>query len=187
MNIDKFKATLSKGGVRNNLFRVQGAIGNTNLPTKVGYLCRSAALPSSTISPIEVPYRGRKIKIPGDREYAEWTITFLSDGDMELRNAFERWMDDINQTVDNVATADLNLSGALFPEWNVEQLDRTGQPIKSYKFLHCWPSEVSQIDLSSDSTDLQEFSVTLQYTYFLSQSTDETVGFGIAAAPGDNS
>lgn len=185
MNIDKFKTALSKGGVRSNLFRVQGDIGNTSLPTKVGYLCRAAAMPATTIAAIEVPYRGRQLKIPGDRSYAEWSLTFMSDGDMELRNAFEKWMDDINKTVDNVATADLNLTGSLFPEWNVEQLDRMGSPIKSYKFLHCWPSEVSQIELTSEATELQTFDVTLQYTYFLSQTTDESVGFGIAASPGD--
>jgi hypothetical protein len=187
MNIDKFKTSLAKGGVRGNLFRVQGDIGNTSLPTKVGYLCKSAALPSTTIEPIEVQYRGRTLKLPGDRTYAEWTLTFYEDGDFELRNAFEKWMDDINQTVDNVATADLNLTGALFPDWSVEQLDRKGDPIKSYKLLHCWPSEVGEVSLSYDETDLQEFTVTLQYTYFLSQSTDESVGLGIAAAPGDNS
>lgn len=187
MNIDKFKTTLAKGGVRSNLFRVQGDIGNTSLPVKVGYLCKAASLPESTITPIEVPYRGRKLKIPGDREYGEWTLTFYEDGDFELRNAFEKWMDDINQTVDNVATDDLNLTGALFPEWNVEQLDRTGAPIKSYKLLHCWPSTVGAVELSFDDTELQEFEVTMQYTYFLSQSTDETVGLGIAAAPGDGS
>ena len=77
MNIDKFKEALSQGGVRKNLFRVQGNIGNTSLPTKVGFLCKAASLPASTIAPIEVPYRGRKLKLPGDREYAEWSLTFV--------------------------------------------------------------------------------------------------------------
>lgn len=185
MNIDNFKNALSKGGVRGNLFRVQGNIGNVSLPTKVGYLCKSASLPTSTLAATEVPYRGRKIKIPGDRSFAEWTLTFLSDGDFELRNAFEKWMDELNQTVANKATVDLNLSGSLFPDWSIDQLDRTGKSIKSYKFFHCWPSEIGNMDVSSDATELSEFAVTLQYTYFLTQDTDEKVDTSLAAAPGN--
>tara|TARA_Y100001937_G_scaffold32260_1_gene46094 strand:- start:3852 stop:4409 length:558 start_codon:yes stop_codon:yes gene_type:complete len=184
MNIDSFKTALSKGGVRPHLFRVQGNIGNTSLPTKVGFLCKAAQLPATTIGSIEVPFRGRKIKLPGEREFAEWTLTFLSDGDFELRNAFEKWMDDLNQTVSNVSTSEHNLSGPLFPDWRIDQLDRTGEAIKSYQFFHCWPSEVSSVDVSTDATDLMEFTVTLQYTYFITQDTDVNVGTGIAAAPG---
>ena len=185
MNIDNFKNALSQGGVRGNLFRVQGNIGNTSLPTEVGYLCKSASLPTSTLSALEVPYRGRKLKIPGDREFAEWTLTFISDGGFKLRNAFEKWMDELNQTVANKSTVDLNLSGSLFPDWSIDQLDRTGSPIKSYKFFHCWPSEITAMDVSSDATELSEFSVNLQYTYFLTQDTDEKVDTGLASAPGN--
>jgi len=185
MNIDKFKEALSQGGVRKNLFRVQGNIGTTSLPTKVGFLCKAASLPSSTITPIEVPYRGRKLKLPGDREYAEWSLTFMCDGDFEIRNAFEKWMDDLNKTVDNIATEELNLSGDLFPDWRFDQLDRQGKAIKSYQFFHCWPSEISAIDVTYEDTDLMEFTVNLQYTYFITQDTDVSVGTGIAAAPGN--
>ena len=184
MQIDKFKNALAKGGVRQNLFRVQGNIGNTTLPEKVGFLCKGAQLPSSTITPIEVPYRGRKLKLPGDREYAEWSLTFMSDGDFQLRNAFEKWMDDLNQTVNNVSTDELNLSGPLFPDWNIDQLDRTGEAIKSYRFFHCWPSEIGAVDVSYENKELMEFTVTLQYTYFITQDTDVSVGKGIAPSPG---
>ena len=184
MNINNFKNALAKGGVRPFLFRVQGNIGNSSLPTEVGYLCKAAQLPASTIGAIEVPYRGRKLKLPGEREYAEWTLTFLSDGDFKLRNAFERWMDDINQTVSNVSTSEHNLQGALFPDWNIDHLDRKGNPVKSYKFFHCWPSEVAAIDVSTDASDLAEFSVTLQYSYFITQDTDESIPPGQAPVPG---
>jgi len=185
MNIDKFKNALAQGGVRANLFRVQGNIGNTSLPTKVGYLCKAATMPASTIAPIEVPYRGRKLKIPGDRDYAEWSLTFLGDGGFELRNAFEKWMDDINQTVNNIATDDLNLSGDLFPDWRIDHLDRQGNAIKSYQFFHCWPSEIGAVDLTYENAELLEFTVNLQYTYFITQDTDVSVETGIAAAPGN--
>jgi len=184
MNINKFKSALSKGGVRAHLFRVQGNIGNTSLANKVGFLCKSASLPATTIAEIEVPFRGRKIKLPGDRTFEAWTLSFLSDGDFELRNAFEKWMDDLNHTVANTASVEHDLNGSLFPDWRFDQLDRKGTPIKSYKFMHCWPSEVSAVDVTTDSADLMEFSVTLQYTYFTTQDTDEKSGLGIASSPG---
>ena len=171
MNINNFKNALSKGGVRPFLFRVQGNIGNTTLPSQVGYLCKAASMPASTIGAVEVPYRGRKLKLPGEREYAEWTLTFLSDGDFK-------------QTVANVSTTEHNLSGALFPDWNIDHLDRKGEPVKSYKFFHCWPSEVAAVDVSTDASDLVEFTVTMQYSYFITQDTDESVSPGIAPVPG---
>ena len=184
MNINKFKSALSKGGVRPHLFRVQGMIGTTSLPTKVGFLCKAASLPATSISALEVPFRGRKIKLPGDRTFEAWTLSFLSDGDFKLRNAFEKWMDDINQTVANVSTTEHNLSGVLFPDWNIDHLDRKGEPVKSYKFFHCWPSEVAAVDVSTDASDLVEFTVTMQYSYFITQDTDESVSPGIAPVPG---
>ena len=185
MNINNFKAALSKGGVRPHLFRVQGMIGTTNLATKVGFLCKAASLPASNIAAIEVPFRGRKIKLPGEREYAEWSLTFLSDGDFEIRNAFEKWMDDLNHTVANTSSQEHDLSGPLFPDWRIDHLDRTGDAIKSYQFFHCWPSEISAVDVSTEAADLMEFTVNLQYTYFITQDTDDSVGVGIAAAPGN--
>lgn len=185
MNINNFKSALSKGGVRPHLFRVQGSIGTTNLPTKVGFLCKAASLPATSITALEVPFRGRKIKLPGEREFAEWSLTFLSDGEFEIRNAFEKWMDELNHTVANTASSEHDLSGPLFPDWRIDHLDRQGEAIKSYKFFHCWPSEVSAVDVSTDASDLMEFTVTLQYTYFTTQDTDEKSGIGIASAPGN--
>lgn len=185
LNINNFKNQLTKGGVRPFLFRVQGNIGTTSLAEPVGYLCKAASLPASTMTTIPVPYRGRTLKLPGTREYAEWTLTFLSDGDFKLRNAFEKWMDDLNQTVNNIANTEHDLNSNFFPDWNIDHLDRRGNPIKSYRFFHCWPSEVGAIELSVEDTDaLAEFTVTMQYSYFITQDTDESVSPGIAPVPG---
>ena len=46
------------------------------------FLCRSAGIPASTIGTVEVPFRGRVIKLPGDRTFESWTITVMAD---------ERW------------------------------------------------------------------------------------------------
>ena len=49
----------------------------------------------------------------------------------------------------------------------VYQLDRDGSVLRKYKFHDVFPTNVSQIDLSYDSSDtLEEFTVELQVQYW---------------------
>tara|TARA_R100000951_G_C2550632_1_gene152326 strand:- start:30 stop:593 length:564 start_codon:yes stop_codon:yes gene_type:complete len=187
MNIERFKSALSTGGVRPAFFRVQGNIGKTSLPDKVGFLVKAASLPASEIGEIPVDYRGRNLKLPGKRTYADWEITLLVDGEFSTRNAFERWMNDLNDAVENVADQEHNLNNVLFPNWSIDQLDRTGNPIKTYTMFHCWPKSVAAIETSYDNEALAEFSVTLAYSYFLTNdgTGSNRVPLGDAAFPGE--
>ena len=172
-NISSFAGQFLKGGVRPHLFEVNGNIGPF-ADEKVPFLIKAAQLPASTLGLIEVPYRGRKIKVPGDRTFAEWTITVLSDGHFDLRDKFEAWSSGINQHESNVPNEESQpMQGENYMDWQVFQLDRKGNKIKGYNFIGCWPSEVSAIDVNHETTDsLSEFTVTLQYTYWTSNTTD---------------
>ena len=65
------------------------------------FLCKAAAMPASNIAPIEVPFRGRILKVAGDRTFDTWTVTIINDTDIALRGAFERWMNLINKVSNN--------------------------------------------------------------------------------------
>ena len=138
------------------------------------FLCKAASLPGSTIGEIQVPFRGRQLKLPGDRTFENWTITILNDTDFAIRNAFETWSNAINSHVDNVGPEGLL---SLQQTWEVEQLSRTGpsdapQVLKSYRFEGCWPTVIAPIDVSADSTDtIEEFTVDLAYQYWTSDTT----------------
>ena len=169
MNIDSFKDAVG-GGVRNALFRVNGFIGNQGADNAVSFLCTAAQLPTTTLGQTTAPYRGRNIKIPTSRTFEDWTITILSDRNLSLRSKFEQWVDSINGSRDNVEQvqdAVTDLSAAFFTDWYVDQLDRSGKAIKSYQFKYCFPTTVSSVDLSAESEELQNFSVSLAYSYFL--------------------
>ena len=172
-NISSFAGQFLKGGIRPHLFEVNGNIGPF-ADEKIPFLVKAAQLPASTLGLIEVPYRGRKIKVPGDRTFAEWTITVLSDGHFDLRDKFEAWSSGINQHESNVPNEESQpMQGENYMDWQVFQLDRKGNKIKGYNFIGCWPSEVSAIDVNHETTDsLTEFTVTLQYTYWTSNTTD---------------
>ena len=168
-NIDDFKANLIGGGARSNQFRVTItpppgiAIGLD--VRRTSFLVKGSSLPAMTMTPIEVPFRGRKIYIAGDREFAdEWTTTFINDTDFMIRNAMERWSNGINDLADNtgvIAPADYQT------DLTVEQLDRDDTVLKSYIFRSAWPIGVSSIDLTSENaTAIEEFSVTWRYQHF---------------------
>ena len=90
-NVDDFKSKLIGGGARANLFQVDitGGIDSGRL---LEFMCKGAQLPASVIAQIDVPYRGRQLKVAGDRTFENWTITVLNDNDSKLRGEFEAWM-----------------------------------------------------------------------------------------------
>ena len=180
MNINDFKNNLKQGGVRPNLFRVNGPIGPAGTDPAASFLIRTASLPATNLSTILVPFRGRQLKLPGNRSFDDWTLTVISDSEFNLRTKFERWMEAINSTVGNVAeqahdlTNGTLLAGGLFPTWSVDQLDRQNKAIKTYSFFHCFPTVISDMALDSDASDtLSEFTVTMSYSYFLASDAPD--------------
>jgi hypothetical protein len=171
LNIDDFKAKLTGGGARPNLFKVicnfpSVAGGNTELAS---FMIKGAALPASVLGSIEVPFRGRKLKVAGDRTFEPWTITVINDNSMDIRNSFERWMNFINQHQANAGSAN---PSNYQTDMTVQQLDRAGKVVKSYNFRGVYPSNVSQIDLNFETNDaIEEFTVELNYQYWESDTT----------------
>ena len=167
--ISDFKSRLSGGGARPNLFEVELAFPDAvaidnDVLQKARFLVKAAALPASNIAPIEIPFRGRILKIAGDRTFETWTITVINDTDFSIRSAFEKWMNVINKMSD--------ATGQVDPEEYqkdavVKQLDRDGSVLRSYKFWDIFPTSISTIDLSYETTDtIQEFTVELQVQWW---------------------
>ena len=172
-NINDFKAKLAGGGARANQFKVvmpfPGYAQVGGEIEEMAFLCKGTQLPGMTIPVLEVPFRGRKIKIAGDRTYADWTVTVLNDTNFKLRNAFERWSNGINNATDNEGLtnpADYQVDAF------VDHLDRNGATIKSYTFRGLFPTEIAPIELTYDeAAAVEEFTVTMAYQYFESNTT----------------
>ena len=191
--LEDFKARLIGGGARPNLFEVEinfptfALVGDTpgtginddtrSVSDLTQFMCKAAQLPASNIAEIPVPFRGRVLKVAGDRTFDPWTITVVNDTDFKIRTAFEKWMNGINRVNDN--------SGVITPsqyqtDCYVRQLGRgvagsaTGPKLgdnipvlKTYRFYGVFPTNVSEIEVSYDSSDIiEEFTVTLQVQWW---------------------
>ena len=195
--LSQFKAKLIGGGARPNLFEVS----IPTFPTAIAeawsrgddaengifkFLCKSTALPASNLGSIEIPFRGRTLKVAGDRTFDDWTVTIINDEDFKLRTAFERWSNVMSRLDD--ATGVTNPTSYMTDGY-VQQLGRGSQVgaasndggessvLRSYKFFDVFPVTVGEIALSYDTTDtLEEFDVTFRYQYFTIGNSAQSSG-----------
>ena len=181
--LNDFKNRISGGGARPNLFECElnfpdaALDGGTlnDISDKTRFLVKAAQLPGSTINVIDIPFRGRNLKIAGDRTFDPWTITIINDIDFTVRNAFERWMNYMNKHEDNSGELD---PGLYQKDMKVYQLGKAGmntnmstfgdmQVLKAYQFYGTFPTSISAIDLSYDQADtIEEFTVDLQVQWW---------------------
>jgi len=170
-SINNFRTSLA-GGVHANLFQVSitvpSGISLANFTANSTTMCKAAAIPALTLGIIEVPFRGRRAKIPGDRTFGEWTATFINNANQTLRANFEAWTQYI-ATNDFTTSVISNKNSTDYKcIITVDQLKDDGTVLKSYALQNAFPSEVSAIDLSYDTVDaIEEFSVTFQYSHFV--------------------
>jgi hypothetical protein len=162
--ITDFKSKLSGGGTRSNLFEVElafpAAVGIDAVTLdKTRFLVKSAALPASNITPLEVAFRGRTLKLAGDRTFETWTITVINDVDFSIRSSFEKWANYINRLSDSTGSTDPATYQA---DAFVHQLNRDGTILRSYHFYDIFPTNISTINLSYDTEAIEEFTVEMQ-------------------------
>jgi len=172
-SINDFKAKLSGGGARPNQFKVVMPFpGYAQVGGEIedlAFLCQATSLPAMSIGTFTVPFRGRQIKVAGDRTIATWSVTVLNDTNFKLRNAFERWQNGINSMSDNEG---LTNPGDYQVDAFVDQLDRNGATIKSYTLRGAFPNEITSIALGMGSNDsIETFDVTFDYQYFDTNTT----------------
>ena len=177
--LSQFKSTLLGGGARPNLFEVE----LTTLPAGISwdaetfrYLCKAAALPASNIAQIDVPFRGRIFKVAGDRTFDVWQITVINDENFKIRTAFEDWMGLISKLDNNMGATDPSAymtNATVFQLGRGAQASSTGNDgssnavLKEYEFVDIFPTAISAIDLSYDTSDsIEEFTVDFQVQSF---------------------
>ncbi len=181
--IDSFKSSVVSDFARPNLFQVDLSFPSEVIANATGlsdlgkFTVRAANLPSSQMGIVEVPFRGRVLKIAGDRTVEPWTITILNDSRFALRNAFEAWVEKIQAANENITQTsglgDESDATGYFTDMFVHQLSRDASSsekstiLRSYKFTDVFPSNVSAIDLDFGSNDaVEEFTVELQVQYW---------------------
>ena len=183
-NISAFKSNgLVYGGARPSLFNVfmsvPAGLGLDNVSVdKFRFVCKTAELPESVISSIDVPYFGRKIKVAGERAFADWSVSVINDEDFSVRAMFEAWSNALNRLVSNVR--DPAIAAEQYKvDLDIVQYGKDGGVIRSYQLIGAFPTQISGIALSWESASaIEEFTVNFAYDYWipLIEASDKKAG-----------
>ena len=151
-----FELTTCQAGSK-NLLRLQAL----NPDGRRVYI-QSASTPESLISTIEIPFQGRRVKLPGDRTFGQWTVTFLSDASHTIRTELEEWSDRAASLGETTRNIDEGMG-----EWILEMRNDDDGTTKIFEIFNCVPVSVGAANVSlADANNYVTFPVTLAYTHF---------------------
>jgi hypothetical protein len=190
-NISTFKTRgLTYGGTRPTLFEVYltppaGVGADQNSQDKFRFTCRGASLPAATIQAIDVGYFGRKIKVQGDRTFADWQVTVMNDEDFLVRSMFEKWSNALNRMESNIRDPNFSLDENSYKvDMDVIQYGKAGDILRQYTIIGAFPTNVSEIALDWDTTNqVETFTVQFAYDYWLPTVEDVNAYLGDAVSP----
>jgi len=171
LGISQFKGKF-EGGARSNLFKVKigTPTGVTIEGEQLEFLVKSTTLPASTVEVLNVPFRGRDLKIAGKRSFEPWSVTVINDQNFDLRTAFETWSANMSYHDVNSSKYDLNNDSYLQDAQVYQLAHKGGDHVNaySYTFVGLWPSSIAAIPLESEGENIEEFAVEFQYQYWFS-------------------
>lgn len=175
--VEQFKAFgIPYGGARPSQFEV------TMVPPpfvngdvkKITFQCMAAQIPPAQVGSVDVPYFGRKVKVPGDRVFPDWTVNVINDEDFAVRKIMEQWSNGINTLENNLRLGDQVEDYKKNCDAFVTQYGKQGNVLRVYNIVQLWPNTVEAINLDWDRTNaIETFSVTFSYDYWTIVSTNE--------------
>ena len=195
-NLNAIRRALVGGGQRTNLFEVQVTFPSTatflegdafeNPAGDFNYtmtvLCKAASVPASQLGEIQVPYMGRKIKVPGDRTFETWDTTVMNDENFSIRHALERWSEAIEPHQGSLLEPAAGASGRRLVAGSgnaakgvgiVRAFKHDGTISAAYKLDGIWPMTIAAMDMDWDTTDtIQEYQVTWNYDWWTHTNQD---------------
>jgi hypothetical protein len=145
-------------------------------------LVKATTFPGKSHTVLDLKYKGRSIPVKGQVKYNQtWNCTFYLTEDHKLKNAFEVWLEALDQkhnyTPNTKETPGLDKTqkaNKTFYTSNVHLFQRNfdnTQITAQYYLYNVFPIEVSAVEYSSESIGtVQEFNVMFAYSYYEMQT-----------------
>lgn len=175
-HLDKFDVFLEFGS------SIIEGLTNTR---ELSVMCKTAAFPERTVDQETFTFRGKDIRLPKYSKFdGSWSCTFYCDQSHRIRNMFLWWMDKIDTRapakVFTEGESRLEMESLVpdtviikqYPMKTIIDPSNTDGESASYVLYGVFPTNISQMEVSSEQGGLMEFTVTFAYTYFETLTTN---------------
>ena len=138
-------------------------------PDTIEFLVSAASLPGKSYSTTTHRMYGFGLQVPYEAKYEPVQLTFHNTNDYLPRIFFEDWMSNIARIKSyNMHYYKDYISTVKIHAWDDQDIKRY-----SCELVESYPSNMSAIEMSWDSTDVQTFAVDIQYSWWISDKQSE--------------
>ena len=138
-------------------------------PDNIEFLVSAASLPGKSYSTTTHRMYGFGLQVPYEAKYEPVQLTFHNTNDYLPRIFFEDWMSNIARIKSyNMQYYEDFISTVKIHAWDDQNKKRY-----SCELVESYPSNMSAIEMSWDSTDVQTFTVDIQYSWWISDRQSE--------------
>lgn len=159
-NINAFLGQFTGSGQRLNRYEVfigfprLLGVTDTSIQQKISFTCETAAIPAAQLGEAVVHYKGRPVKMPGDRTFDDWTVTISVDNDFKGRDVFERWSSGMLGNSSNLVKNNDALNAInIFGQAQVNMLDRNDNIVARYQLTGIWPKSIGEVQIGYSQND----------------------------------
>jgi len=148
----------------------------------IGIMVKTTKLPSKTHQKLDFKFKGRSIPLKGQTNYDQtWECQFYLTQDHAIKNAFELWVEALDQKHNyhnpndykGLPTLQGNhyTNGYVVPEMHIYQkdFDNTAKTAK-YIMYNVYPTEISTVQYDAEGRgQISLFTVTFSYSHYKSE------------------
>ena len=176
--IQNLLASALGDGARATRFDVEIHFANPALATakETNTVVKTTQFPSKTLQKMDLMYKGRSIPIKGQVKYNQgWSATFYLSQDHKLKNAFEVWLEALDQrhnygrlTTSVYGTQMAHATSGYTSTIKLYQTAFEGEDKTAcYTLYNAFPVEVSELEYSAENVgQVQEFTVSFAYSHY---------------------
>ena len=148
--------------------KAQAVSGSVN-PDKIEFLASAASLPGKSYSTTVHRMYGFGLQVPYEAKYEPVQLTFLNTNDYSPRTFFEDWMANIAR----IGSYNMHYYNDFISTVKIHAYDDNNERRYSCELVESSPSNMSSIEMGWDSTDVQTFTVDIQYSWWISDRQSE--------------
>jgi hypothetical protein len=164
--IKEFTAAVKQSGLaRTNRYAVMFTVPmvfNDDITKKALMFCDQVQLPGVNFSTAQNRTFGEFRETPYEKLYEHINLSFYVDKDMQVKELFDRWHDQIY----NPTTRTFNYYDNYVTDMTIEVQSNSDQPSYWVNLHECYPKSIGAVQLDYASKDIMKLSVTMAYKWY---------------------